>query len=148
MRDLEGKEFLLFFLLMNCIHKVVCYSMPHISGFLRGSLVASWREWVWHFALLSLSRWTQEMLCVGSPRVMAFIIFRRGRKKEISRLENCQRKAALTMMPRGIEELWRILKTSWKLQFRKNTSKYIYFYFIRKFLHASDSTLMLTNEKH
>jgi len=39
---------------------------------------------------------------VGSSGVMAFVIFRRGKEKEISRFENCQRKAALRIIPRGI----------------------------------------------
>lgn len=95
----------------NCIHRVVCHRYATYikilemlsGGFLAGGNLT--------FCIVTVVTYTQKTLCVGSSGVMAFVIFSRGRKKEISLLENHQTEADLTIIPRGILDLRRILKT-------------------------------------
>lgn len=47
-------------------------------------------------------------------------------EERISRLENCQSKVALRIILRGVYDIWRILRTVWKIQFRSDTSRCIY----------------------
>jgi hypothetical protein len=67
--------------------------------------------------------YTSNTLCriMGT---MTFVIFRRGKKKDIPYLENYQRKVALRIIARRIEDLDTILKTM-KMNCRDNTSRYI-----------------------
>lgn len=87
----------------NCTHKVVCHRYAiniKIPGKLSGGFLTG--------ASLTACIVTVVMIYTRNTRcriigVMAFVIFRRGKKKEISHLENCQeKKAIMRIIPRGL----------------------------------------------